>query len=101
MLYDVCDRIKRLREQKSMTQAELAKRLGITRASVNGWEMGLSVPSTQRLVELADIFDVSIDFLLGRKNSSSVSVTGLTDQDIEIVLALISHFRDKNQITKT
>ena len=43
----VADRIKALREQKKMTQAELAKRLGITRSGVNAWEMGISVPSTQ------------------------------------------------------
>ena len=61
----ISDRIKQLREQNSMTQAELAKRLCITRSSVNAWEMGISVPSTQSLVDLANIFDVSTDYLLG------------------------------------
>ena len=43
----VAARIKLLRDQRGMTQTELAKRLGITRSSVNAWEMGISVPSTQ------------------------------------------------------
>ena len=52
----VADRIKTLREENQMTQAELARRLSITRASVNAWEMGISAPSTQYIVELAGIF---------------------------------------------
>ena len=47
----ISDKIKILREQKGLTQAALAKKLGITRSSVNAWEMGISVPSTQYVVE--------------------------------------------------
>ena len=61
----IADRIKVLREQQNLTQADLAKQLGITRSSVNAWEMGISVPSTQYLMELAAIFQVSTDYLLG------------------------------------
>ena len=92
----VAERIKRLREQKGLTQAELAKRLGITRSSVNAWEMGISVPSTQYVVELAHLFKVSTDYVLGVDNSASVSVTGLTEKDIQVVHALISHLKAKN-----
>ena len=59
----VFERIKFLREQKEMTQADLARQLGITRSSVNAWEMGISVPSTQYIVELSGIFKVSTDYL--------------------------------------
>ncbi len=92
----VADRIKNLREQSSMTQAELAKRMCITRSSVNAWEMGISVPSSQSLVELAGIFKVSTDYLLGVDSSASVSVSGLTEKDIQLVHALISHLKLKN-----
>ena len=61
----VAERISELREQQNMTQAELAKRLGITRSSVNAWEQGISVPSTQYIVELSALFGVSTDYLLG------------------------------------
>ncbi|MDY4231508.1 MAG: helix-turn-helix transcriptional regulator [Candidatus Faecousia sp.] len=46
----IAERIAALREQRHLTQAELAKRLGVTRSSVNAWELGISVPSTQYLV---------------------------------------------------
>ena len=92
------ERLKKLREQNAMTQTELAKKLGITRSSVNAWEMGVSVPSTQYIVELAHIFKVSTDYLLGVETSASGSVAGLTEKDIQIIHALIAHLKEKNQL---
>lgn len=92
----VADRIKHLREQMSFTQSDLAKKLGITRSSVNAWELGISVPSTQYVVELASIFKVSTDYLLGVKPTASISVDGLTEQDVNLVNAVILHLKQKN-----
>lgn len=92
----VADKIKTLREQKGITQAELAKQLGITRSSVNAWEMGISVPSTQYIVELAYIFKVSTDYLLGVDTTATVSVAGLSEKDIALVNSLISHLRERD-----
>lgn len=91
----VAERIKSLREQQNKTQAELAKILGITRSSVNAWEMGISVPSTQYVVELANIFEVSTDYILGVNNSATISVAGLNDKDIELVRGIILHLKNK------
>ena len=52
----IYERIKKLREKQGYTQTELAKMLGVTRSCVNAWEMGISVPSTQSLVQLAQNF---------------------------------------------
>lgn len=92
----VADRIKYLREQKGLSQTALAKQLGITRSSVNAWELGISVPSTQYLVEIAYIFKVSTDYLLGIDATATVSVSGLEEQDIQLVHRLIAHLREKN-----
>ena len=92
----VADRIRVLREQKGFTQTELAKRLKITRSSVNAWEQGISVPSTQYIVELAEIFKVSTDYLLCVDNTATVSVAGLDEKDIQIVHSLVTHLREKN-----
>lgn len=92
----VADRIRVLREQKGFTQTELAKRLKITRSSVNAWEQGISVPSTQYIVELAEIFKVSTDYLLCVDNTATVSVTGLDEKDIQLVHSLVAHLREKN-----
>ena len=52
-LFSLAEKIKILREKSGLTQAEIARTLGLSRSSVNAWEMGLSVPSTQYIVELA------------------------------------------------
>ena len=92
----VADRIKYLREQLDMTQAELARKLDITRSSVNAWEMGISVPSTQYVVELSELFHVSTDYLLCVERSASIGVEGLTEEDVRLVHTIIAHLRDKN-----
>jgi transcriptional regulator with XRE-family HTH domain len=93
----LADKIKNLRLQKGITQTELAKTLGLTRSSVNGWEMGLSVPSTQFIAELADIFSVSTGYLLGVENENAVCVDGLTEKEISTVLSVIECFKDKKK----
>ncbi len=80
-----------------MTQAELARRLGVTRSGVNAWEMGISVPSTQYVVELALLFEVSADYLLGIDESATVSVSGLSDEQISALLSVIKCFKNKGE----
>ncbi len=91
----IAEKVKKLREQKGLSQAELARQLGITRSSVNAWEMGISVPSTQYIVDLAGVFEISTDYLLGVDSSSTVSVAGLTDSDILLVHSIIEHLKNK------
>lgn len=91
----IADRIKSLREQQNKTQSELARQLGITRSSVNAWEMGISVPSTQYVVELAHIFKVSTDYLLGVDATSSINVAGLNEKDVEVINALVIHLKNR------
>lgn len=92
-LLTVAERIKSLREKLELTQAEVARRLGISRAGVNAWEMGLSVPSTQYVVELAKIFGVSTDYLLGMDKTAAVSVEGLSEKQVAAVVNVIECFR--------
>lgn len=91
----VAQRIKSLREQKGLTQSTLARKIGITRSSVNAWEMGISTPSTQYLIELAGIFNVSTDYLLGLESTSTISTDGLSEDDIHVVHELVEHLRNK------
>lgn len=91
----IADRIKFLREENKLTQADLAKKLGITRSGVNAWEMGISVPSTQYVVELANLFKVSTDYLLGIKSTVSINAEGLSEDDIRLLNTIASHLRQK------
>ncbi|WP_294752670.1 helix-turn-helix transcriptional regulator [uncultured Ruminococcus sp.] len=92
----LADRIKHLRESSSLTQAELARKLSLSRSAINAWEMGLSVPTSQYVVELAKVFSVSTDYILGINETAVIPVTGLTDEQIDAVLNIINCFRNAN-----
>lgn len=97
----IADTIKLLRNARGMTQANLARKLNITRSSVNAWEMGISVPSTTYIVELAQLFHVSTDYLLGLEQNSSIDISGLDDTEIKIIYELVNHFSAMKKQNKT
>lgn len=90
------ERIKELREARGWTQAELARRLSITRNGVNSWEQGLSMPSPSCLVDLAKLFSVSTDYLLGVERLEMVNVTGLKEEDIALLAQLADRLRNSH-----
>lgn len=90
------DKIKALREAKGWTQADLARKLSITRNGVNSWEQGLSMPSPACLVDLAKAFSVSTDYLLGVENTATVNVSGLDDKDVAVLAELADRLRNRN-----
>lgn len=60
------ERLKQLRDERKISQAAVAKELGVSRYAVYAYEKGKSAPSLDGLIMLADYFDVSVDYLLGR-----------------------------------
>jgi transcriptional regulator with XRE-family HTH domain len=88
------ERIKALREARGWTQAELARRMSITRNGVNSWEQGLSMPSPTCLVDLAKVFSVSTDYLLGVERLETVNVTGLDEKDVAMLAQLADRLRE-------
>lgn len=89
------ERIRALREQAGFSQAELARRLSVTRSSVNAWESGLSAPTAASLVDLARLFRVSTDYLLGLENDRRLDLSGLTEEQVSILCGLVQYF-EKN-----
>ena len=60
-------RIKELRKEKELTQEDLGKLINVTKVSICCYENGTRVPTLETIVALADIFEVSLDNLLGRE----------------------------------
>ena len=89
----IAEKIKLLRDERGWTQAELARRLSITRNGVNSWEQGLSTPSPACLVDLAKVFSVSTDHLLGIDATATVNVAGLNEKDVAVLAALAERLR--------
>lgn len=91
------DRIKELREAHGWTQAELARKLNMTRNGINSWEQGFSMPSPPNLVELARLFSVSTDYLLGVERLTTVNVTGLDEADVALLAQLADRLRNHSK----
>ena len=89
----VADRIRELRNKNGMTQVQLAKLLHVTRSGVNAWEMGISIPSTSLIADLAKYLKTNTDYLLGLDMDPSISVKGLSDEEVGILVLLANKFR--------
>ena len=69
-----------------MTQTDLAKRLGITKSVVSYYERQERTPSPDVLIQLADIFHVTADYLLGITHKKTIDVSDLSEEDMRFLL---------------
>lgn len=90
----IAETIKSLRENANITQSELGKNLNVTRSSINSWEQGVSVPSTALLVQLAQFFHVSTDYLLGLEQNLTLDISALDETEVKILCELVKHFSE-------
>ena len=90
------ERIKMLREQYNYSQADLAKKLGIARTSVLAWENQTSVPAMKHIISMAKLFRTSTDYLLEVDNKRTLSLEGLSEEEIAIICNLLNYF-DKSE----
>lgn len=79
--------IKELRMEKGLSQEELAKALYVHRTTVNKWENDNVIPLNDKLLLIADYFDISVDELL---NGKRVILTLLLQQEITQLLNLLN-----------
>ena len=100
MIVQSADRIRELRERNDMTQSELAKRLSITRSSVNAWEMSLSIPSSKILPELCKVLHTTSDYLLGMDDTELLSLKYYSDDEREILYRLMRYFDESKENRK-
>lgn len=91
----ISDKIKQLREQYNYSQSDLADKLGIARTSVLAWENQTSQPAMKHIVELAKLFRVSTDYLLEAESRRTLSLDGLSDDEIAIICSLLNYFDNK------
>jgi putative transcriptional regulator len=80
------ENLKRLRNNKGLSQEELAIRLNVVRQTISKWEKGLSVPDADLLIKIADVFEVSVSELLGANYDSGdeVQINAVAEQLMRI-----------------
>lgn len=63
-----CQRLKELRTKNKLTLEQLGKEIGVAKQTVGHWETGYNIPPLEITIALADYFDVSLDYLVGRSD---------------------------------
>ena len=89
------EKIKRLRESRDWSQAELARRAGVTKSAISTYELGMRTPSADVVCAFAKAFGVSADYLLGIAERRAVEIEGLSERDEALVRELISSLKEK------
>ena len=89
------EKLKSLRLEKKLTQKQIADRIGLAISAVSSYESGTRYPSFEVLIKLSRIFHVSTDYLLGITEYRVIDVTGLDDNEVELVSQLVDMLRKK------
>ena len=92
------DNLNKYRKQQGLSQEELAYQLGVSRQSVSKWESGQSVPELERLIEIADLFGITLDELAGHQNSNQHQYVTVDRDDLKDVMRRSYDFEYKSKI---
>ena len=79
MMATFAERLKTERKNNNINQTQLAEKLYLDRSSISKYESGKQIPETPTLEKLADFFDVSIDYLLGKTDIRNYDDTSSLD----------------------
>ncbi len=87
-------RLYELRAEKNLSQREMAKAMQVSQATYNNWENSKTQPSIEQLVSLADFFDVSVDYLIGRTTDEGFSSLPIENEILSSYRALDEEGRE-------
>ncbi|EAD1199026.1 helix-turn-helix transcriptional regulator [Listeria monocytogenes] len=96
------NRLKQLRKNNNKTQEDISKILGISRGAYSHIENGRNEPDMETIVKLANIFEVSTDYLLGKSTNGLVDIIAAhidaeaSEEDIKEILAYIEEKRKEH-----
>ena len=107
MVDDFGARIAKLRKTRKLSQRALAERakaldpnLRLSHSALGNYERNLTVPRLAEAVALADVLDVSLDFLLRGDAYRTLPLRNLTEDQIQLLLNLSTYFRQQNSLDK-
>jgi transcriptional regulator with XRE-family HTH domain len=96
------DKIKRLRQDKNWSQDQLAQKIEVSRRFIGAYETGKSMPSAATLQKLAEVFGVSVDYLLSDEQTKNLAAVSITDQTLLEYFEEIQHMSESDkQAVKT
>lgn len=106
MVKGLPEKLKQLRQQYKYSQRELAKKLGVSPASIAAYETGERSPNLQNLLAFSRLFHCSTDYLLGNYGASApdaimLNVVGLSDKQIKLLGDLIDSIKADRSTNKS
>ena len=78
---ELSERIRKLRQERKWTQAELGKKVSVHQKQISSYERGASSPSTDVLIKLAEVFDVTLDYM-AFEGRGSTGKTNIHDREL-------------------
>lgn len=88
-MVELSNKLRALRKKNNYTQEYLSKQLGVTKSVISAYEKGIRMPSYDILVHIAEIFNVSTDYLLGLEKKNIIDLSGLTEKEIDAIKTLV------------
>lgn len=88
-MVDFSQRLRQLRIDKHLTQAQVAERVGVTASMVSSYETDIRLPSFEVMIRLADLFGVTVDYLLCRQDKRFVDISELSDEEASVVCGMV------------
>ncbi len=88
-MVDFSQRLKQLRLDKHLTQAQVANRIGVTASMVSSYETDIRLPSFEVMVRIADLFGVTVDYLLCREDKRFLDISALTNEEAAVVCGMV------------
>ena len=86
-------RLKKLREERKMSQGEVASKLNLENATISGYERNVTTPSLEVLRSLAVFYNISADYLLGLTDRENIYLDDFSSQDKQAVVRIIDNIR--------
>lgn len=87
--FDFGYRLKELREQRQLTQAQVAKKLGVRRATIGSYENNTSTPSLQKIARLALLYHTTTDYIIGIDNRKTIILDGFSSKEVATITSII------------
>lgn len=95
--YDFGDILKSLRKRNNLTQSELGRHIGLSKAVISKYETGIGYPDFKTVIRLAKYFGVTTDYLLGAENGKTIDVSGLTESQTELITRTVAELVKANE----
>lgn len=92
------ERLKTLRTKRNWTQKQVANRLNLAISAISAYELGTRYPSYDILLKLARLYNVSTDYLIGKDEVRNIDVSGLSEDEINIVVQMVDILRKSRRM---